>query len=99
MGLFGKNQPGTVSEEVVRRLWMVDGRLKALEDRFDAAVDDLKKRQAAVTTATSRLEQKKSELVDAPCADDDSDLHPAIAALKRRQGRVVAPNAVAPGSG
>jgi len=78
-------QPVTLSEDLVERVWDCNSRIKQLEDRFDAQLDELSKRYRRAEQSEARFELKKQE----PCSDagvaEGADRGGAFAALKRRQ--------------
>lgn len=96
MGFFKAKPVETLSHELVERVWDLQGRIKHLEGILDNELEELKKRYARAEQSERRLEQKKAKT---PCDDviESEDQHPAILALKRRQGRVVTPNSLTAG--
>jgi len=93
MAFFSTDKVETARIDLIERLTDLSGRLKGLEDRFDAKLDDLSARYRRAEQSERRLEEKRdSSECDDP--DDDSDLHPALVALKRRQHGVPASNAL-----
>lgn len=85
MGFFKTERPETLLEEHVQKLWDLSSRIKQLEDRFEGQLDELSKRYRRAEQSEARLERKR---VSGDCDDggDVRDPHPAITALKRRQG-------------
>ena len=87
MGLRRTKEPKGLTEELIHRTWDLDGRIKQLEDRFEAQLDELSKRYRRAEQSEARFDRKA---VDRDCddgsgdsGDDVGDL--AIQALKRRQ--------------
>lgn len=80
-------QRPTLLEEHVQKLWDQSSRLKQLEDRFEERLDELSKRYRRAEQSEARFERKKA---DPECDDceDEIAVHPAIAALKKRQNNV-----------
>lgn len=87
MGFFNRKRPSTLSEELVERVWNVSSRIKQLEDRFDASLDELEKRYRRAEQSERRFAKKKVD--DEECDDcPEETTNPAILALKRRQGKL-----------
>jgi len=88
MGFFRIKDPPGLTQDLVQRVWDLTGRIEQLEDRLEAKLDDLAKRYRRAEQSESRLEKKKGEpCLD--CPDEETDDHPSILALKRRQGKHV----------
>lgn len=86
--------PSTLDQDFITRYWDLVGRVDTLEARLDDQLDELAKRYKRAEQAERRLEEKR-EAADSPCDDDESGLgevHPAIRALKERQGGTRAPS-------
>lgn len=77
--------PSTLDQEFIQRYWDLVGRVDSLEARLEEQLDELGKRYKRSEQAERRLEEKRSE--DSPCAEEPGrELHPALVALKKRQG-------------
>jgi len=70
MALFKKKKPPALTEDLVQRQWDLQGRLKQLEDRFDASLDELEKRYRRAEQSEIRLERKKTST---PCDDAEAE--------------------------
>lgn len=60
MGLFSFKRVQTLDEEFVERYWDLKARVGALEDRLEAALDDLQRRYQRAEQAERRLEAKQT---------------------------------------
>jgi len=80
-----KNTAPSLSEELVERIWDLNGRIKQLEGNIDERLDELSKRYRRAEQSEQRLEAKQAS---SPCADEGGTrrTHPALQArLKRRE--------------
>jgi len=85
MGFFRGKTATVLSEELVQRVWDVQGRLKQLESNLDERLEELSRRYRRAEQSEKRLADKQA---GSPCDDDDKArrVHPALAArLKRRE--------------
>jgi len=87
MWFRNREQRPTLLEEHVQKLWDQTSRLKQLEDRFEERLDELSKRYRRAEQSEARFERKK-EPEECDDCEDESGVHPAIAALKKRQNNV-----------
>jgi len=78
-------EPG-LTEELVQRVWDCVSRVKTLEDRMEGELSELKKRYQRADKAEQRREKREKENED--CEDCEEERHPAILALKKRQGEL-----------
>ena len=76
MRFFGTKRPPALAEELVQRVWDCSSRLKQLEDRFDASLEELSVRYRRAEQSEQRLEKKRNA---SPCDDDDDGLPDTIA--------------------
>jgi len=91
MGLFRTERPPTLLQEHVQKLWDLSSRIKQLEDRFEAQLEELSKRYRRVEQSEARFEKKKASEPSVSNGAQDQ-VHPAIAALKLRQGLNASPS-------
>jgi len=84
---FRKTKPASpLTEELIERVWDVQGRLKQLESGMDERLEELSKRYRRAEQSEKRFEDKKAST---PCDDaaEASKVHPALRArVKRREG-------------
>jgi len=86
MGLFSRKRASTLTEELTQRVWDGNARIKQLEDRLDASLDELAKRYRRAEQSEARFERKKADKED--CDDCPEEVeHPAFTALKNRQNK------------
>jgi len=91
MKLFSKKTAPGLSEELILRVWDLNGRIKQLEERFEAQLDELSKRYRRAEQSEARFERKK-----APCDDDQPTSEngdatrgsTAVRAARRRRSRI-----------
>jgi len=86
MWFFNSKPRETLLEEHVQRTWDLASRITQLEDRLDAKLDELAKRYRRAETGERRLEEKRESPCDEPL-EGETDSHPAIVALRMRQGK------------
>jgi len=87
---FSSPKPApSLTQDLVERTWDIEGRLKQLEDRLTAELDELSKRYRRAEQSEKRLADKRTSS-DCEDCDDEPAVHPAIAALKRRQNGTLA---------
>lgn len=84
MWFVEKNTGPKLSEELVERIWDLNGRLKQLEATLDERLDELAKRYRRAEQSENRLEAKRAA---SPCDDDGNGrkVHPYIAARQKRR--------------
>lgn len=86
MAFWSTKQPPALTEDLIEQVWSVTGRIKLLEDRFEERLDELAKRYRRAEQSEQRFEAKTM----GDCGDgidSDSDMPPALRALKERQGK------------
>jgi len=73
-----------LTEELVQRVWDVQGHLKQLEATLEERLDELAKRYRRAEQSEKRLDDKKAS---SPCDDEAGDrkVHPALARRKARR--------------
>lgn len=72
-----KTKPAPVlTEELIQRVWDCSSRLKQLEDRLDAKLDDLSVRYRRAEQSQARLERKQAA---SPCDDAEADQDGSLA--------------------
>jgi len=79
-----KNTAPSLTEDLVQRVWDVQGRLKQLEQGMDERLEELSKRYRRAEQSEKRLEDKKAS---SPCDDEENGrrVHPYIAARRKRR--------------
>jgi len=79
-----KNTAPALTEELLERIWDVNGRLKQLERNLDDRLEELSRRYRRAEQSEKRLDDKKAST---PCEDEASErkVHPALAARKKRR--------------
>ena len=83
-------KPSPLTEDLVQRVWDCSSRLKQLEDRFDAQLDELSVRYRRAEQSRQRLEEKRTR---SPC-EDEADLGPeTLAGRSLAAYRGINPNA------
>jgi len=82
-----KNTAPLLTEELVQRIWDLNGRLKHLESTLDERLEDLSKRYRRAEQSEKRLDDKKAST---PCDEEDrvKRVHPALRARQARRDGV-----------
>jgi len=82
-----RNAAPKLTEELVQRIWDVNGRLKQLEGALNERLEELAKRYRRAEQSEKRLDEKTSA---GPCADADAprSVHPALRARQLRRDAV-----------
>jgi len=85
---FRKTKPAPgLTEELVQRVWDVQGHLKLLESTLEERLTELSARYRRAEQSEKRLDDKKAST---PCddAEDGRRVHPALAARKARREKL-----------
>jgi len=84
---FKGKQVSSLTEELVQRVWDINGRLEQLEGNIKAHLEELSRRYKRAEQGELRLDKKREEKGCEDCEDDapSERTHPAIASLKRRR--------------
>jgi len=78
------NAAPKLSEELLERIWDLNGRIKQLEGNLDERLDELSRRYRRAEQSENRLDAKKAAT---PCEDDEKvrRVHPALQARQKRE--------------
>lgn len=84
MWFLRRNAAPKLTEELVQRIWDLNGRLKQLEITLDERLEELSKRYRRAEQSEKRFNDKKAST---PCDDDDQvrRVHPALRARQARR--------------
>jgi len=98
MWFFRRKQPETARIELIEQVVELGARLKVLERTQEEALDEVSRRYRRAEQSELRLEKKKAAVnLEGDCIECE-DEHPAILALKKRQGVHHAANTLNSGS-
>lgn len=89
MGFFARKTTPSLSEDLVQRVWDVNGRLKQLEDRLDGALDELSKRYRRAEQSEKRLTDKQARPPTGDETAHSSDAGPNAAAFQALRDRAL----------
>ena len=84
MSIFKTKTAPKLTEELIQRMWDLQGRLKLLESTLEERLDELSRRYRRAEQSEKRLDDKKAST---PCDDAEQGrkVHPALRARQARR--------------
>jgi len=84
---FKTKPASSLTQDLIERVWDVQGRLKQLEGILDERLEELSKRYRRAEQSEKRLDDKKAST---PCEGDENGgkVHPALKGRRNRRERL-----------